>query len=173
MYRELSQEGAMTTCEAGSHLIMALCRAGQHKRALRVFNDMVMTSKQSHLTLRPQESQPILQSQQSPPDAAVLTVAEQLGIRTSLAGDNSDKVSFGESTSLQVLNRPPEANEQSEAKMTNLRRSWRYVALICLTKFSHFNFNYRNCSISEYRKHSCELMEYAEWRDSGNLPYIQ
>ena len=141
MYRELSQEGAMTTCEAGSHLIMALCRAGQHIRALRVFNDMVMTSKQSHLTFRPQEPQPTLQSQQSPPEAAVLTVAEQLGIRTSL-GDNSDKVSFGESTSLQVLNRPPEANEQSEAKMTNLRRSWRFVALICLTKFSHFILNY-------------------------------
>ena len=43
--RELSQEGAGTTRDAGSHLIMALCRAGEPQLALRVYEDMVLAAQ--------------------------------------------------------------------------------------------------------------------------------
>ena len=44
MCRALSNEGAVASQEAGSRLIMALCKANQVQSALAVYDDMVLAS---------------------------------------------------------------------------------------------------------------------------------
>ena len=61
--RELSQEGAGTTRDAGSHLIMALCRAGEPQLALRVYEDMVLAA-QNNVALLPSHHSPAVAVQQ-------------------------------------------------------------------------------------------------------------
>lgn len=89
--RELSKEGAMTTCEAGSHLIMALCRAEQKERALDVFNDMIRSSKKSAAL-----SRPWLQKRRKVDP----NIAEQLGIRSRLGADADEGIAADSESSV-------------------------------------------------------------------------
>ena len=61
--RELSQEGPGTTRDAGSHLIMALCRAGEPQLALRVYEDMVLAAQNNAAPL-PSHRSPAVAVQQ-------------------------------------------------------------------------------------------------------------
>lgn len=88
---------------------MALCRADQKERALKVFKDMARVGR--HSTVIPKTKQSPMQSQP-------VGAAEQLGLRLGLSQDSEAQQDI---SSIRLALRPT-------LDVTSFKQSWRWVA---------------------------------------------